>query len=116
MQDCFRKFPDIYGPELDPDSEPEPEPEVVAEAEAEPASASASASQSQPQTQPVEGVTTETRFEGPSSSPADSRVRAKEARDVVKGNTLELPESENLVPKAYYSQEDESVAHATREK
>lgn len=110
MQDCFRKFPDIYGPELDPDSEPEPE------VEAEAASASASASQSQSQTQPVEGVTTETRFEGPSSSPADSRVRAKEARDVVKGNTLELPESENLVPKAYYSQEDESVAHATREK
>lgn len=77
MQDCFRRYPEVYGAELE-DDEVEGDAPVPEQA---PPAAEIDAS----------------------SSPDEKRARAKEANAQVKANTIEKgehAEAEALVPKA----------------
>ena len=91
MQDCFRKYPEVYSAELDDDDESSTAPEPPAE-------------------QPLA-----TEMDA-SSTPDEKHVRAKAAHDEVKSTNAEVAESDQVVPKAWHESPTEEGAGKQTEK
>ncbi|KKK17995.1 hypothetical protein P175DRAFT_0526362 [Aspergillus ochraceoroseus IBT 24754] len=85
MQNCFRQYPDVYGPELEDDEE---------------AAASGSAEGAE---QPVSAQQMDA-----ASTPDEKHAHAKEVHDQVKSEANELAESEELIPKALLESEQQT--------
>ncbi|KAL4927265.1 coiled-coil-helix-coiled-coil-helix domain-containing protein [Aspergillus undulatus] len=96
MQDCFRAHPDVYGAELEDDDE------APAAAPSEPAPVDAAG---QPLAAQVDA----------SVPPAEKREHALEARDQAK-STSELPETDEVIPKAWHESESEKKPEQQTEK
>jgi intermembrane space import and assembly protein 40 len=85
MQDCFRRYPEVYGAELEDDDEPQTD--APAPSEAPPTAAEIDAS----------------------SHPDEKRARAKDVNEQMKASTAEVgesPESDSLIPKAAHDTEE----------
>ncbi|KAL4957224.1 hypothetical protein BDW69DRAFT_156930 [Aspergillus filifer] len=96
MQDCFRAHPDVYGAELEDDDE-------AAAAPSEPA----------PTDVPDQPLAAQVDASVP---PADKREHALEARDQVKSAAVEVPEADEVVPKAWHESESEKKPEQQTEK
>jgi intermembrane space import and assembly protein 40 len=105
MQECFRRYPDVYGAELEDDDEADaaaataagiPEPEA--------------SEQQQPASPAISAPAAEIDA---SSHPDEKRARAKDVHAQVKSEVAEKPEqpeSEDLIPKAWHDTEAKNDA------
>ncbi|KAL4941918.1 hypothetical protein BDV06DRAFT_193404 [Aspergillus oleicola] len=98
MQDCFRAHPDVYGAELEDDDE-----------------VAAAAATSEPAVTDAPGQPLAAQVDA-SVPPADKRERALEARDQVKSAAGEVPEADQVVPKAWHESEGEKKPEQQTEK
>ncbi|KAE8378480.1 hypothetical protein BDV26DRAFT_261514 [Aspergillus bertholletiae] len=97
MQDCFRKYPEVYGAELEDDEEGAPTPAPAPEGEAQDAAPLA------------------TELDA-ASQPEEKRTRAKEVVAEVKSELSEkgeLPESDELIPKAAHDTESKNETQSS---
>ncbi|GFF43359.1 mitochondrial intermembrane space import and assembly protein 40 [Aspergillus udagawae] len=96
MQECFRRYPDVYGAELEDDEEAD-------------AAAATAAGVSEPSEQPASpAVSTPAAEIDASSHPEEKRARAKDVHAQVKSEVAEKAEqaeSEDLIPKAWHDTE-----------
>jgi intermembrane space import and assembly protein 40 len=91
MQDCFRKYPEVYGAELEDDDEPQGESPA-----------------------PSEQTPTAAELDA-ASHPEEKQTRAKEVKTQVKAETaaqVENAEVDSLVPKAAFDAEDKNQTKA----
>ncbi|KAF4183492.1 hypothetical protein CNMCM8927_004924 [Aspergillus lentulus] len=96
MQECFRRYPDVYGAELEDDDEAD-------------AAAATAAGVSEPSEQPASPADSAPAAEiDASSHPEEKRARAKDVHAQVKSEIAEKAEqaeSEDLIPKAWHDTE-----------
>jgi intermembrane space import and assembly protein 40 len=111
MQGCFRKYPDVYGAEIDSDAEDD-EDEIPAHG----ASANAVTDASRTGVQPPSGPLSSTSSAKTDSSlvpqeyrPSSETDRAKKATEQVQRDHKPTSEAEQLVPKAAHDASDANV-------
>ncbi|RHZ69908.1 Oxidoreductase [Aspergillus turcosus] len=105
MQECFRRYPDVYGAELEDDEEAD-----AAAATAAGVSEPESSEQQQPASPAVSAPAAEIDA---SSHPEEKRARSKDVHAQVKSEVAEKPEqpeSEDLIPKAWHDTEAKNDA------
>lgn len=112
MQGCFRKYPDVYGSELESDAE-EDDDDLTADAASATVAVDAGHSDSESAAQPLKASTSAKQSDSglvpKEYRPNNETDRAKKATEQVKQDHEPASESEQLVPKAAHDASDVKV-------